>query len=463
MGRTRQRHYEKHEVAPIPLLLVDDDPLDREEIHAMLGEQYAIDDAESGEAGWSKLASGRYAAVLLDLDLGPGMSGFDVLERMRREDLRIPVVIVSKTGSVSSVVRAIKMGASNFIGKQAGGREMEIALQKALDEIRLVRDNLTYRREIDALKGRFLATSEASRSLLRDMERLAPTHAMLLISGETGVGKEVVAREIHRLSTRNDRPFFVLDCTTIRDSLAESTLFGHEKGSFSGADRLQLGRFEQADGGTLFLDEIGELPLELQAKFLRVLETGRFQRIGGQHEISVDVRILAATNRDLEQEVAMGRFRQDLYYRLAVAVLTVPPLRERRQDIPPLAEAFLRDLNGNRPGDPVRFSDEAMMALTSHRWPGNVRELKNTVERCFLFADGPSIDKYTVTRILPIDPEDLPNYKESKQRTLDAFEREYIQAVLKITGGNLSQAAQLMDMSRYGLQKAVDRLGIELP
>ena len=446
----------------ISLLLVDDDPMDREEIRVMLGKGYALDEACNGEEGWNKLTTGKYAAILLDLDLGKGMDGFDFLTAMRQEGVWLPVVIISKTGDIDRVVRAMKLGASNFVGKQAGGVEVEIALQKALAEVQLARDNLIYREQIDAAKGSLVSCSKSARALLDEIECLAPSEATVLLGGETGSGKEVVAREIHRRCLRKNRPFFVLDCTTIRDSLSESILFGHEKGAFSGATHLQRGRFEQADGGTLFLDEIGELPMHLQAKFLRVLESGTFCRLGGHQEISVDVRVIAATNRDLREEVQTGHFREDLLYRLAVATLTVPPLRERRPDIIPLAQSFLARLNAARGQEPVRLGEEAMMALTSYRWPGNIRELKNAVERCFLYAKGTVIDKYTVLRTLPIDPEDLPNYKESKQNVLDSFEREYICAALEITGDNLSKAATLMEISRYGLQKAIERLGINV-
>jgi len=443
------------------LLLVDDSEMDREEVRAILGGRYALDEAPTGEAGWDMLLAGRYDAILLDLDLGPGMDGFQFLERMRKEGLWVPVLVVSKTGSIGNVVRAMKLGASNFIGKQAGGAEMELALQKALAEVQLARDNSLYREQIDAAAGSLIVGSDASRQLLEELKRLAPTDATVLIAGETGTGKEVVAREIHRRSRRSDRPLLVLDCTTIRDSLAESILFGHEKGSFSGAARLQQGRFEVADGGTIFLDEIGELPLDLQPKFLRILESGTLYRLGGHKEISVDVRVIAATHRDLSAEVEAGRFRADLFYRLAVATLTVPPLRERRQDVPNFVQTFLAQLNAGRGTDSVRVRSDALMALAQYTWPGNVRELKNAVERCFLFADGGVIDKHTVARTLPIDSLELPDYKEAKQRHLDLFEREYITAALRITSGNVSKAAELIGVSRFGLQKALERLEID--
>ena len=445
------------------LLLIDDDPMDREELRVILGKRYQIDEAGTGEQGWEQLLTGHYAAILLDLDLGLGMNGFDFLDRMRKDGLHLPVIIVSKTGSIENVVKAIRMGATNFVGKQAGGVEMELALQRALNETRIERDNLFYREQIDAAKGRFMSNSQAGKALLGNIERIAPAEVTVLITGETGAGKEVVAREIHRQSQRSERPFFVLDCTQIRDSLAESMLFGHERGAFSGAVKRNPGTFEAADEGTLFLDEIGELPLDLQPKLLRVLESGTFTRLGGQTELEVNVRVIAATHRDLTAEVAAGRFRQDLFYRLAVATLHVPALRERQNDISALANLFLAKLNAGRGGDPVRFEDQALMALTKYSWPGNVRELRNVVERCFLYTTDRTICRYLVLQNLPIDTNALPNYKDSKQQVLDAFERDYIRAALSISEGSVAGAAEMMEISRYGLQKAINRLGIGEP
>jgi len=373
-----------------PVLLVED----RDSLRAVLretltGAGYAVVEAASGTAALSEIAGSRLLAVVTDLKL-PGASGHEVLAAAREADPDVPVILMTAYGTVEDAVRAMKQGAVDFLTKPVDPDHLLLVLERSVERRALVAENLLLREEAAARVGfpTVVGDSEPVRELVRQLRKVAPTDATVLLEGESGTGKELFARAIHHLGSRRDGPFVALNCAAIPDTLLESELFGHEKGAFTGADRARAGRFERADRGTLFLDEVGELGAGAQAKLLRVLQERAFERVGGNRTIAVDVRVVAATNRNLRDEVGRKAFREDLYFRLAVVALRVPPLRERTDDIPSLARHFLERFAREMGRDGLTFSDEAIATLRGHRWPGNVRELENCVERAAILADG---------------------------------------------------------------------------
>ena len=384
---------------PTKILIVDDKQIMRDSVAATLQRAgFAPIVAADGEAALAQVARHHPAAVVTDLKM-PGMDGLSLLAELRKGDPGLPVVLMTAYGTVNDAVDALKSGAFDFIQKPFEGEQLVNTMKRAVDGRRLVADSP--KDVIQSIKqnndradptSRLIGDSPAMRRLKGQVEQVGGSHSTVLIHGESGTGKEVVAQSLHDASPRRDRPMLCLNCAALSASLLESELFGHERGAFTGADGLRKGRFELADGGTLLLDEVSEVDPRLQAKLLRVLQEGQFERVGSSTTMSVDVRILATTNRDLTRSVAEGSFRQDLYYRLNVLPIYLPPLRERGDDVPALASHFLKMIAQREGGEPKRLDDEAAEMLSRHTWPGNVRELQNICERASVLAKGEVID-----------------------------------------------------------------------
>jgi two-component system nitrogen regulation response regulator NtrX len=441
------------------ILVIDDERAIRETLSEVLTDEgYAVTTAASGEEGLRRFLDERWDLLLLDVWL-KDRDGLSLLEAAENRVKEVPVVMISGHANVETAVKAVRLGAYDFLEKPLALERVLLTAQKAIER----RDLLA---EIAAMRGRadseaiLLGSSAAMKRLKEEIARVAPTDARVLITGENGTGKELVARALHRLSARADAPLVEVNCAAIPEELIESELFGHVKGSFTGASEDRRGKFEEADGASLFLDEVGDMSARTQSKVLRALQEGRFTRVGSTKAIASDARVLSATNKDLQAEITRGTFREDLYFRLAVVPLHVPPLRERSQDIPELARHFL-ELASTRFGRrPRHLSPEAVRALQAHRWPGNVRELKNLIERLMIFGQGDEIDAselpFSAAQAGALPP-DAP-LKDAR----DEFERRYILAALKRHRGNVTRAAEMLGLERSNLYRKLKSYGIEV-
>ncbi|GAB7079260.1 sigma-54-dependent transcriptional regulator [Megalodesulfovibrio paquesii] len=457
------------------ILVVDDDPGHLESLALLLkGWGYAVTQASRGEQAVALVEEGPFDAVLMDVRM-PGMSGVEALTRIKQRNPAVPVLIMTAYSSVDVAVEALKAGAYDYLTKPLDFELARLALERALDHTRLKEENATLRAQLPAAfdPGRIIGTSPALQEALAMAAVAAQSEAVTLVTGESGTGKELIARAVHANSARAHKPLITLNCAALTASLLESELFGHEKGSFTGADKRREGRIVQADHGTLFLDEIGELDALIQAKLLRMLQQGEVQRVGSDDVLTVDVRVIAATNRDLEAEVAAGRFRQDLFYRLNVLHIHVPALRERLEDIPLLAQHFLERFASKYSKPLKRFTPQAMDALVRHHWPGNIRELENAIERAVLLAAGEYVGERelplalrqaspaaTAPAVLPAGHPD-PAAPSLAGRPLDEVEKTAILETLTQTGGNKSEAARLLGISRVTLHKKLQAYGVE--
>ncbi len=449
---------------PQPLILiVDDDSPHRSMLRTVLrGWGYAVEEAEDGAAAVEQVRARAFDAVLTDVRMAR-LDGIAALREIREWNPSIPVLIMTAWSSVQNAVDALRLGAYDYLTKPLELDELKLALERALDHTRLARESQEPGRAQSEASSLLLGRSDAMRELVEMVDTVAPTEATVLVSGESGTGKELVARAIQAASTRRDKPFVTINCAALAENLLESELFGHEKGAFTGADRRREGRFVQAHGGTLFLDEIGEMPLSLQAKLLRVLQQGEVQRVGCDETIKVDVRVIAATNRVLADEVAAGRFREDLFYRLNVIGLEVPPLRARREDIPLLASTFLeRHAAANR--KTIKgFTPQAMDAMLRYGWPGNVRELENAVERAVILSGG----EYVAERALPLAVQNAPVPDADGEElalgsmSLEDVERKAIEATLRETEDNKSEAARRLGITRATLHSKLKKYGLD--
>lgn len=444
------------------ILIVDDEQSIREMLRMTLEyEGFDIDEAESGLNALTAMRQELPDAVILDVKMS-GLDGIETLEHMREEFPEVPVILLTGHGSIETAVEATKKGAFDFLSKPPDREKILITLRNAIRQTALLRENRRMRKEIlgpDDMVG----SSSAIRELRETIMRIAPTEAYVLITGENGTGKELAARAVHRNSNRADREMVEVNCAAIPHELIESELFGHEKGSFTGAAAQRIGKFEQADGATLFLDEIGDMSLSAQAKALRVLEEGTFERVGGNGRIEVDVRVIAATNKDLQQEIREGRFREDLFHRLNVLPVHVPPLRERRDDIPALIAHFL-DETCRKNKLPLRsIEDAAMDKLREMHWPGNVRELRNAVERLAIMVSE-TITAGDVTRYVygaaGEAQEELP-MDVSFQDFKDITEEMFIRRQLERFDWNVSRTADELDIQRSHLYKKINKYGLE--
>ena len=428
-----------------------------------LGEAgYRTFSADDAEKGLDLLRREQVDLVLTDLKL-PGMSGLEFLQSAKRLNGSLPVVVMTAYGSVETAVEAMKAGASDYVLKPFALTEMRLVVQKELDVRRLREENRNLR---EALGRRYnypniVARSPKMQEVLALAERVAATPSTVLIGGESGVGKDLIARLIHQRSTRTSGPFIKINSTAIPENLLESELFGYEKGAFTGATTSKPGKFELADKGTLFLDEIGDIPPATQVKLLRVLQEREFERLGGTRTIKVDVRLIAATNRDLRAALEEGTFREDLYYRLNVVPIDIPPLRDHKEDIPDLANLFLSQLAEKSQRKLQGIKPEALKKLIDHHWPGNVRQLENIIERACALATGPFIEAADIqmdhaqdrghSGVAPLLPEG---------KTLDQWEDEIIREAYRRANGNKSEAARMLGLSRNALRYRLEKIGI---
>ncbi len=438
----------------IQLLVVDDDQNHREMLRTLLEEWgYATVGAYSGEAAVELCRARPFDLILMDVRMS-GMSGIEATRAIKAYNPAIPIVIMTAFSDVENAVEALKSGAYDYLTKPLAFDALKAALERALDhaalrdEVRALRAGLPSAGEARNVIGK----SPAMRRVLELVAAIAPSEATVLISGESGTGKEVVARLIHAGSNRRKGPYVAVNCAALTETLLESELFGHEKGAFTGAEKRREGRFLAADKGTIFLDEVGEIPQSMQVKLLRVIQERELQRVGGDQTIKVDVRILAATNRDLKQEVEEGRFRGDLYYRLNVVALQLPPLRERREDIPLLAAHFLKMFAGRNAKTVKGFTPTAMDRLLKYAWPGNVRELENAVERAVVLLVGEYISERELPPGLLEEGEAVRSGKRDfANMTLEEIERMAVLDTLEQAGGNKSEAARRLGINRKTL------------
>jgi DNA-binding NtrC family response regulator len=423
-----------------------------------------VTSAADGEAALDAFREGLHDLVVTDVRM-PGLDGLELLARVRAISPDTPVVMITAEGTIETAVEAMKQGAFEFLTKPFPGEKLRLTLERAHEFARLQRENRELRREVE---GRFsfqniIGSTTRMKSLFDSMELAAPAASTVLIFGETGTGKELVARAIHYNSSRKEGPFVTVNCGAIPETLMEAELFGYRRGAFTGADADRKGKFEAADGGTLFLDEVGEIPLALQPKILRVLQSGEVDRLGSDRPVRVDVRIVAATHRDLETLATDGEFREDLYYRLAVIPLTVPPLRDRRDDIPLLADHFLRRMQDQTGRAGLRIPPEAFALFDRYPWPGNVRELENTIERLVVLSRDDHLDVQSL-------PEKIRGGGDAGSETgiklppqgvrLDELERDLICQALERSGGNRTKAAGVLGLTRNTLLYRMQKHGL---
>jgi two-component system, NtrC family, nitrogen regulation response regulator NtrX len=451
------------------VLVIDDESAIRDSLRMTLEyEGYEFVGAATGQEGLALAEREAPDLVLLDVKM-PGMDGLEVLDRLRSMNDALPIVVISGHGTISTAVEATKKGAFDFIEKPFASERVLVSLRNALDQRQLRDENKTLKKAVE-VRHQLIGESAALKQVMAAVGRAAPTNATVLIHGESGVGKELVARTIHRNSLRSRERFVQVNCAAIPEELIESELFGHEKGSFTGATEKQVGKFEQADRGTIFLDEVSDMSAKTQAKVLRVLQEGEVERLGSARTIKVDVRVIAATNKNLEEEIEKGRFREDLYFRLAVIPIFVPPLRERPEDIPVLIRHYMEYFSRENNVRPKRISQAALEALTRYRWKGNIRELRNTVERLNIMTSSDTIDVA-----------DLPDSVRSpsggargvgtgdtadgaKAGTLREFkdnaERAFLVNKLRESGWNISKTAEVIDTPRSNLYKKLEQYQI---
>ncbi len=444
----------------IKLLLVDDDDdLHQDLTHLFRRQGHDVTAAASGEDALAKASHSRFDVALLDLHL-PGISGIDVLVHLKERQPEMEVLMLTAHSSIETAVEAMRRGAYDYLTKPFRTSDLTVHVQKAFEKVQLVRREMQWLQQLsyESPRYRLVGSSAAMRKIVSLIEKVAATDATVLVRGASGTGKELVARALHTNSPRRTRPLVTINCAALQENLLESELFGHEKGAFTGAVAAKPGLVEVAEGGTLFVDEIGEMAPGLQAKLLRVMEDGHYRRVGGTQEMTADVRVVAATNRDLAEEIKAGRFREDLFYRLNVVPIYLPPLRERREDIPELVEHFLttRQIGPMR----ARVDADALKALKAYSWPGNVRELANVLERAQILADN---------HIITVDdlPENLtaaspPATEEGGDpRHLSEVERRHVQGVLQQEKGNKVHAARVLGVSRRSLYRLIEKYRLE--
>lgn len=441
------------------ILAVDDEADMLETYQSILPQKYKVIVARSGEQALKIIQVEPLSLVLLDIRM-PGQDGIQILKKIKEQDQNLEVIMVTASRDVASAVEAMKLGAFDYVTKPFAVSELKALIEKALEKRELVRENLYLRESLKELTSYcdLIGKTPKMLKLYETIDRVAETNSTVLITGESGTGKELVARAIHKKSKRANKPFIAVNCAAIPETLFESELFGHERGSFTGALERKLGKFELADGGTLFLDEIGCMPASMQAKLLRVIEDKIIERVGGEKGIPIDVRILSATNIDFEKHIQEGKFRHDLYYRLNVIPIATIPLRERKEDIPLFVEYFLNKYNKMLNKRVKGFEPEAMQLLMNYSWPGNVRELQNLIERVVVLSKDAIIAKQDLPmwQLLPKSQ----NFSKSLKEMTEDFEIKTIQLALSENQGNLSQAAKALKIARTTLITRMKALGI---
>ena len=446
------------------ILIVDDEESIRRSLAGILSDEgFETETVADGEKALTALREGEQAPDLVLLDIAmPGMDGIETLQALREARPDLPVIMISGHGTIETAVEATRLGAFDFIEKPLDRDRLLLTLRNALDQGELRSRNEALRGRI-ADRYQLIGSSPAMENLRQTIRRVAATDARVLITGENGTGKELVARNLHAFSERCDGTWVEVNCAAIPQDLIESELFGHEKGAFTGAESRKIGKLEQANSGTVFLDEIGDMDLAAQAKVLRALEESTIQRVGGREILPLDVRVVAATNKDLEKEVELGTFREDLYYRLAVILISVPPLRERREDLPILAKAFVEEFCAESGARRKQIAPRAMSRLQAYGWPGNVRELRNLMERLVLMTPGPKIR----AEDLPQDLGDREQREDVEGITLGEarkdFERDFLIARLRENDWNISRTAEGIGIARESLSRKVRSLEIKVP
>jgi len=446
---------------PIRVLIADDEETFRRVLaHELSGMGFEVRGVSGGTAALAALHEEDYDVLLLDVKM-PDMDGLTVQKAVRDSHPLVEVILLTGYGTIDSAIAAIRSGAYDYLTKPCKLQELEALLIKAAEKKRLERSNIMLRQELSRQSrgDEFVGNSPRLREVLSLIGKVARSDSTVLIQGESGVGKELAARAIHNQSLRRDNPIIVVDCTSLQEDLLQSELFGYEKGAFTGAVSLKHGLFEVADTGTLFFDEIGEMTLALQAKLLRFMETGTFRRVGGIKDIHVDTRLIAATNRDLKEASRSGRFREDLYYRLNVFNITIPPLRERPEDVALLARHFIsRSL---APGRGRRtISPEALAQLERYHWPGNVRELRNVLERALILAEGDRIEIRDLPGNLQSRVPFLSDIQNQESPTLEQLEKIYIARLLRENGSNRAKVAKILDISERNLYRKIKEYGL---
>ncbi len=455
------------------ILAVDDMEFNRDHLRKVLElDGYEVETAADGRSALARLRQSTFHLVITDLRM-PDMSGFDLLSRLRLERIPVGVIVLTAYGDTEDALRTMKAGADDYLTKPYDPDHLRFLVKRTLERRRLIDDLEGLRAQLreDYSFHTMVSKSARMRRVFDLIEQVGPLGSTVLITGETGTGKELVAEALHAASDRRDGPFIALNCAVLNEALLESELFGHERGAFTGAERRKIGRFEQADGGTLLLDEVGDVPPAMQAKLLRVLQSGVFQRVGGTESIKVDVRIVAATHKNLEEEVQWGRFRKDLFYRVSVVRIELPPLRERREDIPLLATHFLERYRSTRTTPVKEIDTDAMQALLQHNWPGNVRELENAVKSAIAFADGAVIRRANLpetlspklsrrgpgSALIDIDRR-LPALTED---LVGQVEREYFLRLLTEYHGNVARCARHSGLSRRSVAQKLQKYGLD--
>jgi two-component system nitrogen regulation response regulator NtrX len=444
------------------VLVVDDEKSIRDSIRMILEyDKYDVQFASDGPSALAKVAATLFDVVLLDIKMA-GMDGLKVLKTVKERTPELPVVMISGHGTIETAVEATKLGAFDFLQKPLDRERLLITVRNAIQAKNLMSEVTEMKKQVEG-KDVILGESSKIKEVLTIIERVAPTEARVLICGENGSGKELVARAVHRMSKRNIKPLIEVNCAAIPNELIESELFGHEKGAFTGATNQRIGKFELADGGTLFLDEIGDMSMNAQAKVLRAIEEGKVERVGGNRQIAVDVRLITATNKNLSEMIKQGTFREDLYHRLNVIPVIVPPLRERRDDIPLLTNAFAEEICRRYGMALKEFSDEALRRLASMDWSGNVRELRNTVERLVIMTPSKTIEADQIELgavMMRNESADLLNLGGTFQDFKDRAEAAFIKKLLDEHEWNISRTAQALDIQRSHLYNKMKKFGL---
>jgi two-component system nitrogen regulation response regulator NtrX len=442
------------------IVVVDDEKSIRESLYGILTDEgFNVFNAKDGNEALKIIKEENPDIVLLDIWM-PGMSGIDVLKEIKENYSNIQVIMMSGHGTIETAVKATKIGAYDFIEKPLSLDKLILTINNALNMSKLEEENRLLKEKIES-KYDLIGESRVILKLKEQIRLVAPTSGWVLISGENGTGKELVARMIHRYSKRANKSFVPVNCAAIPEELIESELFGHEKGAFTGALTRKIGKFDMANEGTLFLDEIGDMSLKTQAKILRILQEQSFERVGGSKAIKIDVRVIAATNKDLEYEIRKGNFREDLYYRLNVIPFVVPPLRERKEDIPLLISHFIKEFHKEGGLEEKILSDDAMNLLMKYNWPGNVRELKNIVERLMIMTRSKVIDKEELPEYIRSDEKSHFRYRSLKDAK-EHFEREFIIKKLKENNGNIARTAEVIGIARQNLHAKIKMYGIKI-
>jgi len=445
------------------VLIIDDEIEICESIKMILEyEDYKVDYFTDAKEGLKNLEYNNYSVLLLDIQM-PNMTGFEVLNEIKNKNIIINVIMISAHSSLENAVKATKLGAFDFIEKPIDREKLLISVRNACERTNLITENKNLKKDLET-EQTMIGQSKAFQEILQTISRVAKSDARILITGENGTGKELAAREIHRQSNRADKPFVEVNCAAIPNELIESELFGHEKGAFTGAQNKRIGKFEAANKGTLFLDEIGDMSLQAQAKVLRAIEDGKIERVGGNNKIDVDVRIITATNKDLAKEIEDGNFREDLFHRLNVIPITIPPLRERKEDIPLLIDHFVKTICRKNNFPLVKFNDSAIELLKNMQWSGNIRELKNIIERIIIMIPKDEISANDISALLPdstAKTDDFLNVTNSFQEFKEKAERAFILKQLQLNNWNISKTAEILGIQRSHLYNKMKKYNIE--